>query len=212
MSAMSDKRPRGYVLAAALIASQALTCAALAQQTDESRPRQSTLERGTPPDLTRTQHSGDRPAMSRTVTPQSFATQAAVIGKAEVELGQLAVQQSQDQAVRAYAQRMVKDHQAAAAKLEKIAGQESLRLPQSLDAEHQALKEKLSDLRGATFDREYAKAMAKGHDKAVALFESASQAPQLSSQLKEFAAATLPALKEHQEMAHALHAREKEGA
>jgi putative membrane protein len=149
--------------------------------------------------------------MSRTVTPQSFATQAAVIGKAEIELSQLAMQQTQDQSVREYARRMVKDHQAAAAKLQKIAGDENLELPQSLDAEHRALKEKLSELRGAAFDREYAKAMAKGHDNAVALFEAASQAGQMPSQLKEFAAATLPTLREHMEMAHQLHEHEQEG-
>ena len=49
--------------------------------------------------------------------------------------------------------------------------------------------------------------MAKGHDKAVALFEAASQAAQLPSELKEFAAATLPTLKQHLEMAHELHAK-----
>lgn len=200
---MSHKRWRG-LLQAALIASQALACAALAQQTDESRPRQSTVDRGTPIDRTRTTQS----AMSKTVSPQSFATQAAVIGKAEIELGQLALQQTQDKNVRDYAQRMVKDHQAVAAKLKKIAGAENLELPQSLDAEHQALKEKLSVLRDAAFDREYAKAMAKGHDQAVALFESASQAPQMTPELKEFAAATLPTLKEHMEMAHELHSNE----
>jgi putative membrane protein len=147
--------------------------------------------------------------MSRTVTPQSFTTQAAAIGQAEIELGQLALQQTQDQRVRDYAQRMVKDHQAAAAKLRKIAGEESLELPPSLDAEHAALKEKLSSLKGAAFDREYAKAMAKGHDKAVALFESASQASQMTPALKEFATATLPTLKQHMEMAHELHAKER---
>jgi putative membrane protein len=203
---MSDKL-RCSLLAAALIASQALACAALAQQEEESRPRQSTIDRGTPTDMTRTTQS----AMSRTVSPQSFATQAAVIGKAEIELGHLAVQKSQDQTVRNYAQRMVKDHQAADARLKKIAGAENLELPQSLDAEHRALKEKLSGLQGQAFDREYAKAMAKGHDKAVALFESASQAPQMSPDLKEFAAATLPTLKEHKDMAKSLHEHEKEG-
>src|SRR5687768_2570859 len=141
---MSEKLRRGCVLSAALIASQALACAALAQQPDESRPRQSTVDRGTPTDTTRTTNS----AMSKTVSPQSFVTQAAVIGKAEIELGQLAVQNSKDKSVRDYAQRMVKDHQAADAKLKKIAGQENLQLPQSLDAEHQALKEKLSGLQG----------------------------------------------------------------
>jgi len=192
------------VLTSLLIASQALAVAALAQQTDEDRPRQSTLAQGRDLDRTRTTQS----ALSRTVTPQSFATQAAVIGQAEIELGQLALQQTQDPGVRSCAQRMIKDHRAAAAKLTNIAGAEQLELPQALDAEHQALKEKLSGLRGAAFDREYAKAMAKGHDNAVALFEAASQAAQMPSELKEFAAATLLALKEHMEMAHELHAKE----
>jgi putative membrane protein len=198
---------RRSLLTAALVAAQVLACAALAQQTDESRPTQSTLDGGRQTDRTRTTQS----AMSRTVSPQSFATQATVIGKAEIELGQLALQQTQDENVREYAQRMVKDHQAAAAKLQQIAGEESLELPQSLDAEHQALKEKLSELRGAAFDREYAKAMAKGHDQAVALFEAASQAPQMTAELKKFAAATLPTLKQHMEMAHELHEHENEG-
>lgn len=202
---MRQKRSRGCLLATALIASQTLICAALAQ-TEEGRPTQSTLDRGAPEDRTRMTQS----AMSRTLSAKSFATQAAVIGKAEIELGQLAMQKTQDPGVREYAQRMVRDHQAAAATLEKIAGEENLELPQALDAEHQALKEKLSDLQGAAFDREYSKAMAKGHDQAVALFESASQASQVSPQLKEFAAATLPTLKEHREMAHSLH--DKEGA
>ena len=204
MSAHLRPTLRPSILLSVLLASQALACAALAQQTDEDRPRQSTLERGREIDRTRMTQT----PLSRTVTPQSFATQAAVIGQAEIELGKLALRQTQDPGVRTYAQRMVDDHQAAAAKLTKIAGEDQLELPQALDAEHQALKEKLSELRGAAFDREYAKAMAKGHDHAVALFEAASQAAQMPSELKEFAAATLPTLKEHMAMAHELHAKE----
>ena len=196
---------RRSLLCAALLASQVLTFTALARQTDENRPRQSTLDRGTEVDRTRTTQS----PMPRTVTPRSFAARAAVIGRAEIELGQLALQQTQDKGVRDYAQRMVKDHQAAAAKLQQIAGQESLDLPQSLDAEHEALKAKLSGLKGAAFDREYARAMAKGHDQAVALFESASQAPQMTPALKEFAAGMLPTLRQHMDMAHELHAQER---
>jgi putative membrane protein len=47
--------------------------------------------------------------------------------------------------------------------------------------------------------------MANGHDKAVALFESASQQAQMPGELKQFAASTLPTLQEHKEMAHSLH-------
>jgi putative membrane protein len=202
---MSEKLLRGCLLSAALIASLPLPSTVLAQQTEESRPRQSTIDRGPGIDTTRKTN-----AMSRTVSPQSFATQAAVIGQAEIELGQLAAQKSQDKDVREYAQRMVKDHKAAAAKLEQIAKQTNLLLPESLDAEHEALKAKLSALQGDAFDREYAKAMAKGHDKAVALFEAASQASPMPAELKEFAASTLPTLKEHDKLAHSLNADEKQ--
>ena len=202
---MSGKLLRGWLISMALIASQSLACAALAQQAEESRPRQSTVDRGAGVDTVRNTN-----AMARTVSPQSFAAQAAFIGRAEIELGQLAAAKSQDQDVREYAHRMVKDHEAAAAQLEQVAKQTNLMLPESLDAEHEALKEKLSALQGDAFDREYAKAMAKGHDKAVALFEAASQAPQMPAELKEFAAATLGTLKEHDKLAHSLNADEQE--
>jgi putative membrane protein len=141
----------------------------------------------------------------KAVTPESFASQAAIIGKAEIELGQIALKNTQDAGVRKYAERMVKDHGAADKKLKAIAAKENLQLPQSLDAEHESLKMKLQSLKGADFDRAYMSAMAKGHDKAVALFESVSQQPQMSGDLKQFAASTLPTLEEHKEMAHSLH-------
>ena len=142
---------------------------------------------------------------TKSVTPESFASQAAIIGKAEVELGQIALRNTQDEGVRKYAERMVKDHSAADKKLKAIAAKENLQLPQSLDAEHESLKTKLQSLKGEDFDRAYVSAMAKGHDKAVALFESASQQPQMPGELKQFAASTLPTLEQHQEMAHSLH-------
>jgi putative membrane protein len=141
----------------------------------------------------------------KAVTPESFASQAAIIGKAEIELGQIALKNTQDEGVRKYAQRMVKDHSAADQKLKAIAAKQSLQLPQSLDREHESLKAKLQSLKGEDFDREYVKAMANGHDKAVALFESASQQTQMPGELKQFAASTLPTLEEHKEMAHSLH-------
>lgn len=143
--------------------------------------------------------------MMKSVTPESFASQAAVIGKAEIELGQIALKNTQDTQVRTYAERMVKDHTAADKKLKAIAAKENLKLPQTLDPEHEALKSKLQGLKGEDFDRAYVQAMAKGHDKAVALFESASQQPQMPGELKEFAASTLPTLEQHKEMAHSLH-------
>jgi putative membrane protein len=153
----------------------------------------------------------ERGGATKSVTPGSFASQAAIIGKAEIELGQIALKNTQDQDVRKYAERMVKDHSAAEKKLTAIAAKENLQLPKALDPEHESLKMKLQGLKGEEFDRAYVKAMANGHDKAVALFESASQQPQMPAELKEFAASTLPTLEQHQEMAHSLHTKEGGG-
>ena len=148
------------------------------------------------------------------VTPQTFASKAAVIGKAEIELANLALNNTKNEEIRIYAERMIKDHTAADAKLKKIAAKENLTLPQALDPEHRAVKEKLAALKDDAFDREYRKEMAKGHDKAVALFESAAQTEQMPKDLREFAASTLGTLEDHREDAHDMHekAQKKEGA
>lgn len=148
------------------------------------------------------------------VSPQTFASKAAVIGKAEIELANLALNNTKNEEIRIYAERMIKDHTAADAKLKKIAAKENLTLPQALDPEHRAVKEKLAALKDDAFDREYRKEMAKGHDKAVALFESAAQTEQMPKDLREFAASTLDTLEDHREDAHDMHekAQKKEGA
>ena len=158
-------------------------------------------------------HSAKRTA-GEGVSPQTFASKAAVMSKAEIELANLALNNTKNEEIRLYAERMIKDHTAADAKLKKIASKESLTLPQSLDAEHRAVKDKLASLKGDAFDREYRKQMAKSHDKAVALFESASQTEQMPEDLREFAASTLDTLEDHREDAHDMRedAQEKEGA
>lgn len=148
-------------------------------------------------------HSKDHANM-KAVSPQSFATQAATISKAEVELAQLALNNTKNEEIRLYAERMVKDHTAAGEKLTQIASEQNIQLPQKLDAKHQAVKQKLSGLQGDAFDREYKKQMMMGHQEAVALFESASQSQQMPEELKEFAASTLPTLERHQKMAEGL--------
>jgi len=144
------------------------------------------------------------------VTSQSFVTQAATTDMAEIELGQLAMKNSQDASVKKFAEQMVKDHTATSAKLKSIAAKDNLTLPTALDSEHAAVKSKLAALKGKDFDQAYGMEMAKGHEKAVALFESASQNTAVTGDLKQFAVSTLPKLREHKGMAHDLH--EKEGA
>jgi putative membrane protein len=189
---MKARRWSAFISSAAL-----LSLVVQAQQPPVTDEPTSTISRDAAPDT----------SSSKSVTPESFASAAASISRAEIELGQLAMERTQDAKVRQYAQLMVRDHKAQADALKKLASQQKIQLPQALDPKHQGIKQKLIRLNGADFDREYARTMVQGHDDAVALFESASQAPQLTSELKEFAANNLTKLKQHRGLAHSLEAK-----
>ena len=219
---MSSNLRRLGSLSLIAIGAQALAFSALAQTTAPENTRDTTRQSaGATSTTTGTGTSAD-PAGARSdaknrqmanVTPQSFASKAAVLSTAEVELSQLALNNTKNEKIRIFAERMIKDHTAANEKLKKIAAQENISVPQALDAEQRAVKQKLASLKGDGFDREYRREMAKGHDKAVALFESASQNEQMPEELREFAASTLRTLEDHQEDAHDMHEDAmKEGA
>jgi putative membrane protein len=219
---MSSNLRRCGSLSLIAIGAQALAFNALAQTTAPENTRDTTRQSagatstttgtGTSADAAGARSDAKNTQMAN-VTPQSFASKAAVLSTAEVELSQLALNNTKNEKIRIFAERMIKDHTAANEKLKKIAAEENISVPQALDAEQRAVKQKLASLKGDAFDREYRKEMAKGHDKAVALFESASQNEQMPEELREFAASTLRTLEDHQEDAHDMHEDAmKEGA
>lgn len=138
----------------------------------------------TPPDLT------------------TFVKKAAQDGMTEVEVGKIALAKSQDPAIRGFAQKMVDDHTKANAELAQIASAKGVTPPKKLDAEHQAMVSSMKDVPAGEFDRQYSKHMNMDHSKAIALFESASEAK--DPQLAEFAQKTLPTLKVHKQLAEKL--------
>lgn len=191
---MSNK----FLLNSSVLSALVIAAAALAQtppQPADPPPSGSAIDRS----------SMHADASSRKpLTARSFASEVTVINKAEIELGEMALKNSKDADIQKFAQRMITDHTSADKQLRSIAAKQNLDLPRQLDAEHQQLKDKLSNLKGDEFDREYAKAMAKGHDKAIKLFEQASRDTLLPSELKQFATTTLATVKEHRDMAHSL--------
>jgi putative membrane protein len=86
---------------------------------------------------------------------RSFLEKAAVGGKSEVELGQLALEKAQSEDVKQFGQRMVTDHSQANSQLMGLADKMSLTLPTALDRENQSKKDRLAKLSGAKFDKEY---------------------------------------------------------
>jgi len=140
------------------------------------------------------------------ITDVVFLKQLAIGGKAEIELGKLAIGRHAASGVESFGQRMVKDHGEANSKLASLARSAGVELPRDLDAEHAAVRGELSALRGQEFDLRYIDAQIKDHQQAVQLLIHEIGSGQHEG-VRELAANTLPRVLEHLEMARALHAQ-----
>lgn len=129
-----------------------------------------------------------------------FLRQTASDSLTEVELGQLAQERASGADVKAFAGTMVADHGKANDELKQLAKMSDTAVKEEIGAEHQALKERLSRLSGADFDRAYMDAMVKDHEEAVASFQRQATAAG-NGDLKAWVVRTLPTLEDHLERA-----------
>jgi putative membrane protein len=83
----------------------------------------------------------------RPLSDPEFVVKAAQGSYAEVALGRLAAQKGRSETVRAFGQRMATDHTKAKQKLEKIAAQENVRLPEDLDKDAKQTYENFETIR-----------------------------------------------------------------
>jgi putative membrane protein len=127
---------------------------------------------------------------------ESFYKDAAEGGLAEVDQGNLAQQKGQSQEVREFGAMMVHDHSAANDKLKAIASSKGIDLPRSSSVSQMATLAKLKVLSGDTFDKSYIKGMVKDHQDDIAAFKKEAKTGK-DPEARQFAASTLPTLKEH---------------
>jgi len=127
---------------------------------------------------------------------QKFVHEAASGGMMEVALGKIAAQQASSSDVKEFGQRMVADHTKANDELKDLAARKDITLPKGLDSNQRAEIARLSKLSGHDFDQSYMKAMTTDHVQDVAAFkEAAASSP--DTDVKAFAAHTLPTLEDH---------------
>jgi putative membrane protein len=131
--------------------------------------------------------------------PKTFVKKAALGGMTEVETSKLAESKAQDPQVKTFAHKMVTDHTAANNELKSLAKKKGWTLPTSLDAEHEAIVQKLSAKSGADFDKAYSEQMMQDHEKTVALFKGATKSS--DADLAQWAEKTLPTLEKHEQLA-----------
>jgi putative membrane protein len=125
-----------------------------------------------------------------------FILAAAQGGMTEVKLGELAAQRGISDDVKAFGRLMVKDHTAINGDLAALAAQKGVTLPDSLDAKHQGMLDKMSAIMGAEFDKAYISSMVKDHKMDAKEFKAES-AKTTDADIKSFVDKTIPVVEAH---------------
>jgi len=159
------------------------------------------------------------PAGSQTTTPgqggymtsgrdEDFLKEVAQASQIEVESSRLAMTKAQNPEVKAFAEKLVKEHTAASEELQGLVTRRGAAWKGD-DPMFKARKQKHESLQkrtGAEFDKEYLEDMISDHESTIALF--AKYALNASdTELKSFADKTQPSLREHLKMARDLKAK-----
>jgi putative membrane protein len=127
---------------------------------------------------------------------KEFIKDAEQANSAEIALSQVAQSRAQNSDVKQLAQMMVTDHQACNQKVQAIAQVHGLAFDQSLDWINQHEVNRLQKADEGNFDKDYTKMMLKDHVKAIKMFQKAADDIN-EPDVKEFAANTLPTLRNH---------------
>lgn len=138
-------------------------------------------------------------------TTAAFVATAPAANAFEIASSRLALEKSQNPAVRAFAQKMITDHTMIGEHFVAAFGKAGTGLtpPDGLGAELGAIMNKLQGESGAAFDKDYIAAQTQGHQAAVGLFAGYAKGGD-NAVLKAFAADTLPMIEMHLEMCYAL--------
>ncbi len=187
---------RPATLIAAAVMTLGLTAGAYAQSTDQS----TTGGRATMPSPAANTKSATKSSSTLDRSEQKFLEKAANGGLMEVQLGELAQQKAQNEQVKEFGKRMVDDHTKANDALKQVASEKGVALPAAVDKSGQKDLQKFEKLSGADFDRQYMKHEVSDHKKDVKDFQKQAKSAK-DSDVKQFAANTLPTLQDHEKLA-----------
>ena len=101
-----------------------------------------------------------------------FVHDLAIMNLAEIELSRMAVERATGVDIKAFAQLLIADHDAAGNQLKSVVSGHSLEWPTQLDNKHRELATELAKKQGAEFDRDYLEAVIEGHQNVAARLES----------------------------------------
>jgi putative membrane protein len=144
-------------------------------------------------------------ALAQTKQPdkasQKFISSAIQGDIAEVEIGKLAQEKGQSDAVKQYGAMLEKDHGEHKAKAEQVANELGVKPPTDSSLGQKATYAKLKMLSGASFDKSFAKSMVRDHQEDIKEYQKESSK---TDSVGKLAKETLPVLQKHLQTARSL--------
>ena len=205
-----------YVMMGLCMAAATSACAG-DRETDTAgtQPGAAVGTTGAPGEAGRT---GDAAMMNRGGVDQDFVRDVMSHNRTELELSKLAQQKAQNAQVKQFAAMLVKDHTQAGQDFRTAVQAANVNLTQmETDMERPVEgRERLAELSGMEFDREYMQTMVDQHEKAIDLVEEKANqnqnaagqtAAQGQAQIQQWASKTLPVLQKHLQDAQQIHQR-----
>jgi putative membrane protein len=128
----------------------------------------------------------------------NFVRKAAMSDLFEIEAGKIASEKGQSEAVKKFGQQMVEAHTKTSEELKAIVTAEKLDVSfrDKLDHRHQKFIDALNEAKPEAFDQIYADQQVRAHTKVGKLFDAYAEGGD-NGALKQFAANTLPTIKEN---------------
>lgn len=142
--------------------------------------------------------ANDGMAAGETVTTANYVIKAAMSDMYEIEAGNMAADKGQSPQTRQFGKMMVNDHTKSSQDMKAVLEQAppASPPPARLDAQHQAMLDRLESAEGEAFDREYTIQQMNAHRTALALHEGYANTGEAPA-LKAFAQKVLPVIRKH---------------
>lgn len=133
---------------------------------------------------------------------QQFVKEAVQSNRSEVQLGELAAQRAETDAVRKFGETLRTDHQAALQRATNLAKSLKVEVPPEPPAEARGIYQGLAQLSGSEFDAAFVSHMIRLHEAAIATYSRHANSD--DDAVAAMVADALPKLKAHLAMAQAL--------
>lgn len=141
-------------------------------------------------------------SQAESISSEDFVEEASAKGVAEIETAKLALEKSQNEAVKGFAQMMIDDHRRANQKLAELAKSKDLEVSDDAELINQAKALVLKLRSEDSFDKAYMNNQVVAHRETIELFRRAVNAD--DQELAGFARETLPKLEQHLQRAEQL--------